>query len=246
MLVELARNGAWAVPLVSVNDIEIYYESHGSGDPLMMLGGLGLTVSEMRPLLEALAVGGLRVIAVDNRGTGRTSAPPGPYSIEQMAGDTAALLDRLEIPHAHVLGISMGGRIALTLALQRPELVDRLVLVSTGARVRGRRRLVVLGMVLARLPVLRGKNPQPAHAMKAQFSASSRFDYTDRLGEIKQPVLIMHGGADHMAPLELAEEMHHRIAGSRLVVLDGGHLIALTPRRRDMVCSTIQRFLASG
>lgn len=68
-----------------MNDIELYYESHGSGDPLLLIGGLGLAVSEMRPLIEALAPG-YRVIAVDNRGAGRSAKPPGPYGIEQMAG----------------------------------------------------------------------------------------------------------------------------------------------------------------
>src|SRR5579871_6643994 len=88
-------DGMAAMPLLKVNDIELYYESHGSGDPLARIGGLGLTVAEMRPLIGALAAGGYRVIAADNRGAGQSAKPPGPYTIGQMAGDVAGLLTRI-------------------------------------------------------------------------------------------------------------------------------------------------------
>ena len=77
-----------------------------------------------------------RVIAFDNRGAGRSSGPPGPYTTRQMADDAAALLDHLGIDRAHVIGQSMGGMIAQELALGDPERVDRLVLYSTVARPR--------------------------------------------------------------------------------------------------------------
>jgi 3-oxoadipate enol-lactonase len=231
------------MPLTSVNDIELYYESHGSGDPLLLIGGLGMAVSEMQPLIEALAAGH-RVIAVDNRGAGRSAKPPGPYAIEQMAGDLAALAAHLSLSRAHVLGISMGGRIAMSLALERPGLVDRLVLVSTGPRAARRRWRVRLGMAISRLPGLSGEEPQPHHALVAQFRASGRFDCTGRLGQITRPTLIVHGRADRIAPAALAREMHARIPGSRCVFLDGGHLIALTPQHRERVVAAVREFLS--
>jgi 3-oxoadipate enol-lactonase len=230
------------MPLTVVNDIELYYESHGSGDPLVLIGGLGLAVSEMQPLIGALA-GGHRVIAVDNRGAGRSAKPPGPYAIEQMASDVAALAAHLGLSRAHVLGISMGGRIALSLALDHPGLVDRMILVSTGPRAARRRWRVRLGMAISRLPGLRGENPQPRHALMAQFRASGQFDCTGRLGEITRPTLIVHGRADRTAPAALAREMQARIPGSRCVFLDGGHLIALTPQHRERVVTTVREFL---
>jgi len=231
------------MPLALVNDIELYYESHGSGDPLLLVGGLGLSVSEMQPLIAALAAGN-RVIAVDNRGAGRSAKPPGAYAIEQMAGDLAALAAHLGLSRAHVLGLSMGGRIALALALEQPGLVDRLVLVSTGARTSRRRWRVRFGMAISRLPGLRGQNPQPRHALMAQFRASGQFDCTGRLGEVTRPTLIVHGRADRVAPAALASEMHARIPGSRCVFLDGGHLVALMPRHRDQVVTTVREFLS--
>jgi pimeloyl-ACP methyl ester carboxylesterase len=229
--------------IARVNDIELYYESHGSGDPLLLIGGLGLAVSETQPLIEALAAG-RRVIAVDNRGAGRSAKPPGPYAIEQMADDVAALAAHLGLSRAHVLGISMGGRIAMALALERPGLVDRLVLVSTGPRTARRRWRVRLGMAISRLPGLPGADPQPRHALMAQFRASGQFDCTGRLGEITRPTLIVHGRTDRIAPAALARDMHALIPGSRCVFLDGGHPIALTPRHREQVVTTVRDFLS--
>jgi len=126
------------MPLIAVNGIELYYESHGTGAPLVVLAGLGLDVSEMGMLTGPLAAR-FRVIAADNRGAGRSAKPPGPYSIEQMAADVAGLMDRLELPRAHVLGMSLGGRIAMALALaamarQMHDLIpgSRLVLIDGG------------------------------------------------------------------------------------------------------------------
>lgn len=232
------------MPSVQVNDVELYYESRGAGDPLVLIGGLGLAVSEdMQSLVQAFAAAGYRVIAADNRGAGRSAKPPGPYTIRQLAGDVAGLLTRLGVERTHVLGISMGGRIALSLALDHPNLVDHLVLASTGPRTPRRRRRVRLGMAVSRLPVLRGKNPPPPHALRAQFQASGGFDCTARLGEIAQPTLVVHGRADHLAPLALAKEMRDAIPSARLALLNGGHLISLLPHRQRQFVATVLGFL---
>jgi pimeloyl-ACP methyl ester carboxylesterase len=231
------------VPLIAVNGIELYYESRGTGAALLVLGGLGLDVSEMGTLTGPLAAR-FRVIAADNRGTGRSAKPPGPYSIEQMAADVAGLMDRLQLPRAHVLGISMGGRIALALALARPARVNRLVLVATSPRAAGARWLVRAGMMAADLPLLRGRHRQPRHAMKAQFDATTRFDCTARLSQITAPALIVHGESDHIAPADLARQMHALIPGSRLVMIDGGHLAPLLTRHEQVV-SEVSAFLTA-
>jgi pimeloyl-ACP methyl ester carboxylesterase len=234
------------VPFLQVNDIELYYESHGSGDPLVLIGGLGMAVAEIQPLIKAFGDAGYRVIAADNRGAGRSAKPPGPYTIEQMAGDVTGLLIRLGVERTHVLGISMGGRVALSLALDHPKLVDHLVLASTGPRTPRRRWRVRLGLRVSRLPVLRGANAPPRHALRAQFQASGRFDATARLAEITQPTLIVHGRADRIAPVELAKEMRDAIPGARLALLSGGHLISLLPHRQQRFVATVLGFLPPG
>lgn len=118
------------MPTVQANGIEIYYEEHGAGPPLLLIMGWGGNAATWQPQLPGLA-GRFRVIAFDNRGAGRTKAPDGPYTTGEMADDTAGLLDALELPSAHVFGISMGGMVAQELALNYPERVKTLVLGCT-------------------------------------------------------------------------------------------------------------------
>jgi 3-oxoadipate enol-lactonase len=222
------------MPLVVVDDIEMYYESPGSVPALVVIGGLGLEMSELNTLIDPLA-SNFRVVAFDNRGAGRSSKPRGPYSIEQMADDVAGLMEQLDLPRTHVLGISMGGRIAMALALAHPERVDHLVLVSTGPRAAGAPWLIRLGMLVSDLPLLRGPHRQPRYALKAQFDATIRFDCSERLGEIKKPTLILHGRSDHIAPVALAEQMHAQIPNSHLILFEGGHLFTFTTQPKKFV-----------
>lgn len=121
------------MPAVRVNDIDIYFEQHGSGPDLLLIMGLGAHLGAWALQTPAFARQ-FRVTVFDNRGAGRSSAPDEPYSMRGMADDTAALMDALGIPHAHVVGASMGGMIAQELAINHPERVDRLVLACTRAR----------------------------------------------------------------------------------------------------------------
>lgn len=116
---------------VAISGGELHVEERGAGFPLLLVQGLGYAVWAWRFQWDALAKR-RRTIAFDNRGTGRSFKPPGPYSIEQLADDAAALLGALRVEQAHVLGISMGGYISQLLALRHPGLVRSLVLCSTG------------------------------------------------------------------------------------------------------------------
>lgn len=118
------------MPTVSVNGIEIYYEIHGTGKPLVLIAGLSYSHWQWHKMVPGLAER-FRVIAFDNRGIGRTDKPEGPYSAPMLAADTAGLLEALEVEQAAVMGHSMGGFVAQELALQRPELVSELILAST-------------------------------------------------------------------------------------------------------------------
>jgi len=107
--------------------VRLYAEEHGDGHPLLLITGLGYAIwSWQRQLPEWSKQ--FRCVAVENRGTGRSPKPPGPYSIEELADDAAASLNGRR---AHVCGFSMGGYIAQALAVRHPRLVERLVLVCT-------------------------------------------------------------------------------------------------------------------
>ena len=212
----------------------MYYEIHGQGEPLVLVLGLAADVSEYGWLIQWLAKK-RKVLVFDNRGAGRTDKPDTPYSIEMMANDTAELMRAVDFGRADVAGISMGGRIALELALGHLEAVRNLVLVSTSARIiRTWRRYVILG-VLPRLPLFKGKHPQPYYAFSRQREASSGYDCTSRLPEINVPAFIMNGAKDKSAPRELAEELHAGIKGSKLFMFKGGHMFFMLRERQQFL-----------
>jgi 3-oxoadipate enol-lactonase len=112
------------------SDVQIAYEVHGEGEPLLFVQGLGYDRHGFGPLPRLLAES-FRVLVFDNRGVGDSDVPEGPYSVSQLAADAVAVLDAAEIESAHVFGVSLGGFIAQELALSHPGRVRKLVLVST-------------------------------------------------------------------------------------------------------------------
>jgi 3-oxoadipate enol-lactonase len=136
------------MPKTRIGDIEMYYEVHGTGEPLVLIHGLAVDSSVWINQVSVLSQK-YQVIIFDNRGVGQTSDPQDDYSTEMMADDTMALLKFLRIGRAHVLGFSMGGMIAQTIALKYPELVKSLLLTSTAARLSARgKHLIQLWLML--------------------------------------------------------------------------------------------------
>lgn len=114
-----------------IDDLSMYYEIHGEGAPLFLLHGAYMTADTMGPILPGLAET-RRVIVPEQQAHGRTADIDRPLTYEQMADDTAALARHLGIENADYVGYSMGGGIALQLAIRHPDLVRKLVLASAG------------------------------------------------------------------------------------------------------------------
>ncbi len=233
------------MPYIQANDIQVYYEIHGEGEPLALITGLGSDISEMEwdAIIRSLAQR-YQVIAFDNRGAGRTDKPDQPYTIEMMANDANELLRALGAERANILGVSLGGRIALTLAIEHPERVERLILVSTSARLTKRPWWFGPLSLLSSGPFFRSPYPQPRHAFRWQLQASSGFNCTDKLGAIHAPTLILHGRNDKLAPAALAEEMHNGIPGSQLRWFTGGHIFFFF-RERQQFLEAVEAFLGT-
>jgi pimeloyl-ACP methyl ester carboxylesterase len=223
------------MPSVHVGDINVYYELHGAelrgdGPSLVFIGGLGADLTLFAPMTRQLAQH-FRVLTFDNRGAGRTDQPDAPYSIPMMAGDTLRLMDALGIDRAHILGVSMGGRIAIEIAGRHPERVDRLPA-----------RLMWAAKRLRLLP--RAAHPQTDHAYRHQVAASTSYDGAELLPKITAPTLLLHGRDDRSMPLAAAQATKTGIRGARLEVVEGGHMFALLSQR-DVVVERVEAFLSA-
>ncbi len=121
-----------------LREVQMAYSIDGRGEPLILIGGFTMVKESWKPQIAALAEH-FQVVCPDNRGAGETIAPPGPFTIADMAADTVGLMDALGIDSAHVFGVSMGGLIAQTLALDHAARVGK---VSLGCTTYGGRHAV--------------------------------------------------------------------------------------------------------
>ncbi len=121
------------MPRIKAGDVQLHYDVHGSGEPLLMIMGLGASSAAWDPELVEELARSFRTVTFDNRGTGQSDKPDVPYSIEMFADDAAALLDALNIRRAHIFGVSMGGMISQEFALRHANRTGSLTLGCTTA-----------------------------------------------------------------------------------------------------------------
>jgi pimeloyl-ACP methyl ester carboxylesterase len=118
------------VPTIACGGLEVHYDEEGSGPPIVWIPGTGLCGSSWQPQIEHFA-GRYRCLTLDLRGSGETGGEDETSTVAGLAADVAAWMDALEVGPARVVGLSLGSAIAQELALARPDLVERLVLVAT-------------------------------------------------------------------------------------------------------------------
>ena len=216
-----------------VNGINLYYETHGSGRPLVLLHG-GLGSGEMfGPLLPVLAERH-HVIAVDLQGHGRTADIDRPIDLRLMAGDIAALIDHLGLATPDVVGYSLGGGVAFHTAAQYPAKVRRLVMASANTRsdaiypeMRAQQGQVNAAAVdfMKDTPMYQlyqrvAPRPEdfPRLLTKIGESMSKDFDFTEEVRGLQMPTLVVAADAD-MAPPSHAVEVFKLLDGG---LRDGG------------------------
>lgn len=194
-----------------VNGLDLYYEIHGAGEPLILLhGGLGAIemFGEVLPLLSK----GRRVIGVDLQAHGRTADIDRPLSFEAMADDVAALLKHLGIEKADVMGYSLGGGVALRTAVQHPGVVRKLVLVSTAFRRDGWYPEILAGMGQMGPGAAEPMKQTPMYQLYAQIAPKpadwpvlitkvgelvrKEYDWSKEVAAIQAPTLLVFGDAD--------------------------------------------------
>jgi pimeloyl-ACP methyl ester carboxylesterase len=216
-----------------VNGINLYYETHGSGRPLILLHG-GLGSGEMfGPVLPLLAER-RQVVAVDLQGHGRTADIDRPIDVRLMAGDIAALIDHLRLATPDVVGYSLGGGVALQTAAQYPTKVRRLVMVSANIRtdaiypeMRAQQGQVNAAAVefMKDTPMYQlyqrvAPRPEdfPRLLTKIGESMSKDFDFTEDVRGLQMPTLVVAADADMAPPSHYAEVFSLLDGGLR----DGG------------------------
>ena len=235
------------MPFVKRPDARIWWDQSGTGDPILLIMGHAYGADMWHRTAPELAAS-YRVIRFDNRGVGRSSDPPGPYPVQLMAGDALAVLDAASAASAHVYGVSMGGAIALQLALDHPSRVRSLTLgctaasaenASRGARVRSLVPAAALNRMAWKLlyapgtPASRRAEDQQivrrtrasGRGRRGQLIGAASFDATSRLAEIRIPTLVIHGALDRIVPAVNGRRLAGGVAGARLVVFpDAGHV----------------------
>lgn len=166
---------------VSSDGARIHYEIHGSGDPVLLIMGLGSNAYGWYRTIPWLAPH-YQVIAFDNRGTGRSDVPEGAYSVAQMATDAAAVLDATGHADAHIVGASLGGMIAQRFALSFPKRMRSLTLICTTPG--GHRAVQASNEVLTAL-IQGGDDPNTVYRRNAWFlyGEHTRNHYPDRIEE---------------------------------------------------------------
>jgi pimeloyl-ACP methyl ester carboxylesterase len=236
-----------------VNGLQLYYEAHGSGRPLVLLHGGLMTIDlNFGPMLKPLAASRL-VIAVELQGHGHTADPGRPMSIEALAGDVVALLDHLGIADADFYGFSLGGLVACAVALGAPARAGKLIIASADAHRPPGRESLPLGE--DRLPTQADFEemrdaylavaPDPARFFELQAKTGAAVHafpgWTHELHALQAPTLLLFGDRDFM-PLPDVVEMFQLLPNAQLAVLPGATHMDVS-RRADEVLALITPFL---
>ncbi|WP_201832651.1 3-oxoadipate enol-lactonase [Microvirga zambiensis] len=231
-----------------VNGISINYSTKGeAGDWVVLSHSLSGSLEAWAPQIEELSAT-FRVLVYDIRGHGQSDAPQGPYTMDLLADDLEALLDHLKIDRAHLVGLSLGGAIAQTLAVRRPGRLLSLTIAdatsayppSTHAMWEGRINQVetqgiqsIVGGTLDRwfTPAFRAHDPQTVDAVGNIIRATSPtgfigavgaimgFDISSKLFGVQIPTLVLVGEEDKALPVEHSRFIADSIPGARLEII---------------------------
>lgn len=235
----------------TVNGVELYYEIHGDGPPLIMLHG-GVTPSEMfgAPLTELAKTH--KVVAPHYQGHGLSKDSSRPWSFEVFADDVAALMGYLGIKKASVMGYSSGADVALQMAIRHPQLVDKLIVISTAFRPDGYypEVLQAFAQMPAAAPMIAAdvsKSPlaslYPSVNWETVFRktgelANRPFDWSAAVATIKAPTLLIFADADIIRPEHIVEFYKLLGGGQRDAGLDGSlrspNRLAIIPNTTHM------------
>jgi pimeloyl-ACP methyl ester carboxylesterase len=233
----------------SVNGLDLYYETHGSGVPLVLLHGGLMTIDlNFGALLEPLAMD-RQVIAVELQGHGHTADTERAMTIEALASDVIALLDFLGLVEVDIFGFSLGGLVAYAIALGAPERVAKLIVASADAhRPPGREsvaldedRMPTMADFQAMRDAYDAVTPEPEHfeefAAKTSTMVHEFPGWTEELRALHLPTMLIFGDRD-FSPLSDVLELFDMLPNAQLAVLPGTTHMGVTRRSREVLALT--------
>jgi pimeloyl-ACP methyl ester carboxylesterase len=252
---------------VPVNGLEMYYETHGEGQPLVLLHGAFSAIgTSFGALLPGLAEG-RRVVAFELQGYGHTADIDRPLSQGSMAEDVVAAIEHLELGPVDLLGYSMGGFVALLVAIRNPEVVRKLVVMSVGYTLEGVHPGLMDGLGEMTPEMMHGSQfhdeylriaPRPEDfdrlfAKKAEMDRRTEDLSADDIRAIAAPTLVMIGDSDLITPEHAVEMFRLRGGGvfgdmppgmpaSQLAVIPGASHVSIASRA-EVVVPIVSRFL---
>ena len=251
-----------------VNGLEMYYEIHGTGEPLVLLHSAFYTIEMWGPFLASLAETH-QVIAVEFQGHGHTADIDRPFSYEQLADDVAALMEHLGIAQADIVGHSIGADTALQVAIRHPERVRKLVPISGKYRYDGEYPELLAGIQMMTPDVFAGTpyvdayrstapNPEGFPLLVEKFKVFFGKEYAwpeEDLRSIGSPTLLMIGDSDTVRPeheMQLFRLLGGGVAGdlfglptSQFAILPGTTHGTIVVERTDELVAMIEAFLAA-
>lgn len=218
----------------AINGINVFYERHGDGTPLLLLHGFTGYGRDWRHVFPD-PIDGYTTIQPDLRGHGQTLNPGGDFTFRQVALDTLALLDHLGVSRVKAIGMSLGANTLLHMATQQPERMEAMVLVSTTPYFPAEARAIMGQFSFDAMPETERAIQRERHSggdaqIQSLFAIARGFkdSYTDMnftppyLATIRARTLIVHGDRDPLYPVELALQMYRAIPNSQLWVVPGG------------------------
>lgn len=241
-------------PIVKIGDLEMHYEEHGSGKPLVLLHGFGGCTQNWHPFSAELSQRH-RLIVVDLRGHGHSTNPAGTFTHRQAARDVFLLLDALGIDRFSAMGISSGGMTLLHMATTQPERVGAMVLISATSHFPEQARAIMRRAALATMPkavqamyrACAKRGDEQIHQLMAQFNALADdvddMSFTAQsLSTITARTLIVHGDRDRFFPVEIPVGLYQSIPHASLWIIPGGDHAAIYDPRVPFTATAL-RFL---
>ena len=233
------------MPTISIAGKQMYYEIHGEGTPLIMLHGSlcrHLLWKSQRALAEQT-----QLVLLDLPGHGESEPLEGAITVSRLAETVAHVIDELKLQEAVPVGHSLGGAIAIQLALSHPHMVKGLVLIGTGAKLGVLPAILgglqtdfqaSINLSIGQLGFSPKANPNVIEQVKSEclncdprigyldFAACNDFDMRSRIQEIKVPTLVLIGNDDQLTPVKWSQYLADHIPNSTLLVIkDAGHFI---------------------